>query len=125
MSGTCESGKCEICGKEGLLQRTYFNYNIKCECHSPNHFDLVRHCKDCIPKEPRETKVFFKTEDLKNPIPLAMKIVKNALKADKSEGSWYYSWQSNIACKIMDNSDVSHDKANEIAIAFLELLIND
>jgi hypothetical protein len=45
------------------------------------------------------------------------------LRADKSEGSWYYSWQSNIACVIMDNSDIEHDKANEIAIKFLDMLI--
>ena len=64
MSGACEYGKCEICGKEAPLQRTYFNYDIKCECHSPNHFDLVRHCEDCVPKKPRETKVILRTEGL-------------------------------------------------------------
>jgi hypothetical protein len=55
----------------------------------------------------------------------AMKKVREELKSDKSEGSWYYGWQSNIACVIMDNSDINHDKANEIAIKFLELLIRD
>jgi hypothetical protein len=64
MSGSVEYGKCEICGKETNLQRTYFNYKIKCECHSPNHFDLVRHCKDCKPQKPSETRVLLRTEGL-------------------------------------------------------------
>jgi hypothetical protein len=123
MSGEVEFGTCEICGKETTLQRTYFRYNIKCECHSSNHFDLVRHCKDCVPVKPRETKVLFRTEILDNPIPLAMNIVRNELRADKSPGSWYYSWQSNIACAIMDNSEIGHDEANEIAKKFLDNLI--
>ena len=25
-------GKCPICGKEAVLDRTYFYYNIPCEC---------------------------------------------------------------------------------------------
>lgn len=58
-------GKCEVCGKEGTLTRTYYYYNIKCECHSPNHFEIVDHHIACIPKEPRETKIVFKTENLK------------------------------------------------------------
>lgn len=50
--GDCEYGKCEICGKDNNLIRTYFHYNIKCDCHSPMHFEMIRHCQDCIPKEP-------------------------------------------------------------------------
>ena len=69
------------------------------------------------------SEVEIKTEDLKNPVAIAMKILTKALREDKSLGSYYYSWQSNIACEIMDNSDLSHDKANEIAIKFLERLI--
>lgn len=53
----------------------------------------------------------------------AMKVIIEELKEDQSPGSTYYSWQSNIACCIMDNSDIKHDKANEIAIKFLDLLI--
>lgn len=52
MSDGIEFGKCEICGKEAPLERTYFFYNIKCGCHSPQHFELVIHCADCIPKMP-------------------------------------------------------------------------
>jgi hypothetical protein len=32
------------------------------------------------------------------PISDAMQTIRKELAADKSEGSWYYSWQSNIAC---------------------------
>jgi len=66
MSGDVEFGKCEICGKETFLQRTYFKYNIKCECHSPQHFEFIRHCDDCVPEEPKITKIIVKTETLKN-----------------------------------------------------------
>lgn len=120
--GEIEYGKCNVCGKDGQLERTYFHYPVKCECHSPSHFELICHHKGCKPQEPRYTKVEFKTEDLKNPVAIAMKILTEALKEDKSPGSYYYGWQSNIACEIMDNSDLSHDKANEIAIKFLERL---
>jgi len=59
-----EFGTCEICKKETYLQRTYFRYDIKCECHSPKHFEIVFHCKDCTPIEPKETNVTLKTEYL-------------------------------------------------------------
>lgn len=60
-----EYGKCEICGKEGPLQRTYFRYpDIKCECHSPYHFDLVIHCDECVPTQPEYTKISVRTDRL-------------------------------------------------------------
>jgi hypothetical protein len=65
MSGCNEFGKCEICNEETFLNRTYFRYDIKCECHSPYHFEIVRHCKNCIPKEPNVTNITIKTESLK------------------------------------------------------------
>lgn len=52
----------------------------------------------------------------------AMKVIITELKSDKSPGSIYYGWQSNIACCIMDNSNIEHEKANEIAIKFLDFL---
>lgn len=63
--GEIEFGKCEVCGNEAQLQRTYFRYDIECECHSPHHFELVRHCKQCVPTEPKETRIVFKTNLLK------------------------------------------------------------
>lgn len=64
MNGEIEFGKCSICGKETYLQRRYFKYDIKCQCHSPTHFELVIHCGDCVPKEPTETKIILKTENI-------------------------------------------------------------
>lgn len=65
MSETCEFGKCEICGENKILNRTYYRYDIKCEYHSPQHFEIVHHCNKCVPKEPIETKITMKTKDLK------------------------------------------------------------
>ena len=45
-----EFGKCDICGKETCLNRKYYYYDIKCECHSPQHFELVCYCDDCKDK---------------------------------------------------------------------------
>lgn len=55
MSGEIEFGICPICGKKGQLERKYYRYDFKCECHSPKHFELVFHCKDCEPEEPHTT----------------------------------------------------------------------
>lgn len=60
-----EHGQCSVCGKDGIVERTYFHYDMKCECHSPNHFEIIRHCSTCTPKEPTETRVSIKTDKLK------------------------------------------------------------
>ncbi len=57
MSGDVEVGKCDVCGKKTQLNRKIYRYDIKCDCHSPHHFEIVRHCNDCIPKEPKTTKI--------------------------------------------------------------------
>lgn len=58
-----ETGKCDICGsREVHLNRKYYYYDIPCECHSPTHFELIRYCKNCTPKPPREIKVVLKGE---------------------------------------------------------------
>ena len=62
--GAIEYGICEVCLKEGPLVRTYYHYDIKCECHSPNHFELVRHHEECIPKEPAFTRIQVRTSTL-------------------------------------------------------------
>ena len=54
-----ELGKCDICGKETVLSRTYFHYNIPCQCCGCKedgmdmHFVCVHHCKDCVPDVPK------------------------------------------------------------------------
>lgn len=66
MSNTVNIGRCEVCGKEDVVLRsTRFHYNIPCDCHVNNHFDLIQHCENCVPKRPEFTKVFLKTENLK------------------------------------------------------------
>jgi hypothetical protein len=63
--GECEYGKCQVCGKETFLQRTYFRYpDIKCECHLPCHFDLIIHCAECTPKQPEYTRITLRTATL-------------------------------------------------------------
>lgn len=57
--GEIEFGICEMWGKEAPLSRTYFVYDIHCECcgckedNKNMHSVLVRHCKDCVPDIPQ------------------------------------------------------------------------
>jgi hypothetical protein len=60
-----EFGQCVICGKSNFLQRTYFKFDLQCACHSSHHFELVIHCKNCIPIMPKTTIAVFETKDLK------------------------------------------------------------
>ncbi|MGN1342763.1 MAG: hypothetical protein ACI4VL_06185 [Bacilli bacterium] len=64
MSGDLEFGVCDICGKNSCLKRKYYYYNIKCECHSPNHFEVIKYCKQCASKvkPPKEIKVILNGE---------------------------------------------------------------
>ena len=68
-----EFGKCEICGKETGLERTYFYYPIHCECcgskdsnGQDQHFELVIHCKDCPAPIPNEIHPLCKAMDGKD-----------------------------------------------------------
>lgn len=60
MSGGVMYGKCDICGKEANLTRKYYKYGIKCECHSPEHFEIVEHCSECTPVAPDRTAITIK-----------------------------------------------------------------
>lgn len=125
MSADIEVGKCEYCGKDNVpLERTYFRYLFPCECHSPGHFVLVRHCEDCVPTEPKETKIVLKTEDLKNPFAFAFKIIQKEMKETRSiKGEIYDVWESNLAMMIYDSvPKMTSDRANEIASKWLDKL---
>ncbi|CAG7580239.1 MAG: hypothetical protein SLAVMIC_00316 [uncultured marine phage] len=60
--GECEYGICDICNREAYIDRKYYRYDIKCECHSPNHFVICYHCENCEPTEPTETKISLRQE---------------------------------------------------------------
>lgn len=67
MSGEVMVGTCDVCGKQHVpLNRKTYYYGIKCECHSPEHFEVVYYCSDCQPEEPKETRIILKTADIKN-----------------------------------------------------------
>lgn len=68
-----EIGTCDVCGKENVeLNRKYYRYDVKCACHGDYHFEIVFHCNNCIPKEPKYTKITYKTDYLE-------KIVENKI----------------------------------------------
>jgi len=52
----------------------------------------------------------------------AMGVLKKALLEDQTPGSYYFGWQSNLACVIVDNSQLNMVQANHIAKHFLSLL---
>lgn len=52
-----EYGICDICGREANLQRKYYHFNIKCECHLPTHSEMIKYCSDCVPLRPAETTI--------------------------------------------------------------------
>jgi len=60
--GSIERGKCRICGRivDGV-ERKYYHYGLPCECHLPEHAELVYHCHDCKPEEPEETRITLKS----------------------------------------------------------------
>jgi len=58
-----EHGECDVCGKSSDLSRMYYHYDIKCECHSPEHFEIVRHCSGCTPVPPAKTTITIKPRE--------------------------------------------------------------
>ena len=64
MSGDMMFGKCDCCGKDKPLHRTYFYYPIKCQCHNNQHAESIDHCADCVPKKPEETKVWLSMQQI-------------------------------------------------------------
>ncbi len=129
--GDIEFGKCDICGNETSLARTYYYYGIKCECHSNEHFEYIAHCSTCKPKPPQKTSIHL-TPSLDRTIkstllPQAIKILQNALMEDTEQGSYYDSWKSNIAMAFVDAFVKEHQPyedlhkiANDAADNFLK-----
>ena len=62
MSGEMQFGKCDICKKQTIVESKFYHYGFKCDCHSPEHFERVNYCKDCVPKKPPYTKVTLTDE---------------------------------------------------------------
>jgi len=60
----------------------------------------------------------------------AINVLCKALKVDKTQGSYYWSWRANIATAFQDCSDkydgseTIHHVSNEAAANFLDMLIN-
>ena len=54
--GDIEVNKCNVCGRETQINRKYYRYDIKCDCcnsKEDDHFEIVFHCKNCIPIAPK------------------------------------------------------------------------
>jgi hypothetical protein len=87
-----------------------YNKNIK----------IINNSKIKVYKQPEKT---FDNNKIGN-YQQAIKVVAAELKKDKSGGSTYYNWQSNIACIIQDlsNNKIDHELSNEIC-RFLDRLI--
>ena len=62
MSGETQFGECDICKKQTFVESKFYHYGFKCDCHSPEHFERVNYCKDCVPKKPPYTKVTLTDE---------------------------------------------------------------
>ena len=102
MNGQIEYGKCEICGKEAQLERTYFFYPVNCTCHGSidergqnRHFEMVTHCKDCPAPMPKEIEVTTRDytghetkTKIKGLLPIeiqGMFIIDDSVKSDEKE----------------------------------------
>ncbi len=60
MSNAVELANCDVCNKTDVpIIRTYYRYDVDCGCHSPYHFEIVRHCKGCKPTEPILTNILL------------------------------------------------------------------
>ena len=60
--GEVQFGTCDICKKQTIIESKFYHYGFKCDCHSPEHFERVNYCKDCVPKKPSYTKVTLTDE---------------------------------------------------------------
>jgi len=98
--GDIECGNCDICKKENVvgIERTYFRYEgVKCECHGNYHFELVRHCPTCTPKEPVETKIHIRTS-------LLSKISIEKKKAMRNDATAIFELNKGFTSQTDDNA---------------------
>jgi len=72
----------------------------------------------------KEEKIRIDKELKEEKLAAAVVVLISALEEDKTPGSYYFGWQSNLACSISDNSQLNMDQANHIARHFLNRLID-
>ena len=97
----------EICDAVGLSLSAVAEANIeKLKKRYPDGFEVEKSINRQVmrssepPEEPRD------------PLTTDMGALVNELRKDKTEGSYYHGWQSVLACAIMVNSDIEHERAN-------------
>lgn len=58
-----ETGTCSVCGKHAApVVRTYYRYDIDCDCCNKKHFHIVWHHPHCNPKPPPGIKIFLEIQ---------------------------------------------------------------
>jgi hypothetical protein len=125
--------KCPICGEGYLtIQTTVDSFGLdfpKIICnHCHKNFVIIYKEDPFEIVNIIEDQNFKGDEIIEDSIKKAIDILVREFKKDKSNGSYYHSWQSNIACAIMDTMpDVEniHGLANEAARKFLDILIGE
>lgn len=55
----------------------------------------------------------------------AVRIIKKEFNKSKEPGEMYFVYQSNLACTITDNSNLSLEESNKIAIKFLDMFCKE
>jgi hypothetical protein len=85
MCGEFMIGQCDVCGKEKVaLKRQYYFYGVKCDCHSPEHFEIVEHCNDCTPVPPKRTTITLEPNEIRHRFELEIGF-KNLTEEQKNE----------------------------------------
>ena len=97
-----------------VIQQTYKPLTFK-DLSSDDREDLIKALKR-MGKQPAVIMSF------KMDIAQAMGVLKRELLEDQTPGSYYHGWQSNLACVIVDNSQLNMVQANHIAKHFLSIL---
>lgn len=127
----------EQCGAIGVayLQKCCGEYPVVCT--EPGYTYIM--CEKCGSRSPFNIKDenFEKSVNIWNtkvgktlshssiPLSESIEVLKRELSRDKRPGSYYHSWQSNLAQVILANTTrVNTQQANMIAKSFLELFLS-